>query len=412
MSTLVLKFGGTSVASTELIKSAAKIVKKEYDNGHNIAVVVSAMAGTTNNLINYVNDFHSSKSDSEEFNAEYDVVVSSGEQVTSGLMSLALNEIGVPAISWLGWQLPIITNGPHRNANIRKIIPDKINECFKERKVSVLAGFQGLSSESRITTIGRGGSDNTAVFLASSLKADRCDIYTDVDGVYTSDPKMTGKVKKLDKISYEEMIEMASQGAKVLQTSSVESAMIENVNVQVRSTFSPDQEGTQISFDVDANQAKAVTGVAYSKDEAKITIIDLVDQPGIAAKIFRSLSNQSINVDMIVQNNFIERKKTNMTFTVPMSDLNKSLDVISSLKSEMNFLQVLSEDNLSKVSIIGSGMRNQPGIAAKMFECLSAQGINIEVISTSEIKVSVLIEKSKTNDAVNALHDVFELDKP
>lgn len=223
---------------------------------------------------------------------------------------------------------------------------------------------------------------------------------------------MTGKVKKLDKISYEEMIEMASQGAKVLQTSSVESAMIENVNVQVRSTFSPDQEGTQISFDVDENQAKAVTGVAYSKDEAKITIIDLVDQPGIAAKIFRSLSNQSINVDMIVQNNFIERKKTNMTFTVPMSDLNKSLDVISSLKSEMNFLQVLSEDNLSKVSIIGSGMRNQPGIAAKMFECLSAQGINIEVISTSEIKVSVLIEKSKTNDAVNALHDVFELDKP
>ena len=283
--------------------------------------------------------------------------------------------------------------------------------CIRDR-VSVLAGFQGLSSESRITTIGRGGSDNTAVFLASSLKADRCDIYTDVDGVYTSDPKMTGKVKKLDKISYEEMIEMASQGAKVLQTSSVESAMIENVNVQVRSTFSPDQEGTQISFDVDENQAKAVTGVAYSKDEAKITIIDLVDQPGIAAKIFRSLSNQSINVDMIVQNNFIERKKTNMTFTVPMSDLNKSLDVISSLKSEMNFLQVLSEDNLSKVSIIGSGMRNQPGIAAKMFECLSAQGINIEVISTSEIKVSVLIEKSKTNDAVNALHDVFELDKP
>jgi len=278
--------------------------------------------------------------------------------------------------------------------------------------VSVLAGFQGLSPDSRITTIGRGGSDNTAVFLASAIKADRCDIYTDVDGVYTSDPKMTDKVRKLDKISYEEMIEMASQGAKVLQTSSVESAMIANVDVQVRSTFSPKEKGTQISFDIDENQAKPVTGVAYSKDEAKITIIDLVDQPGIAAKIFRSLSDQSINVDMIVQNNFIERKKTNMTFTVPMSDLQKSLDVISSLKSEMNFLEVLSEDNLSKVSIIGSGMRNQPGIAAKMFECLSAQGINIEVISTSEIKVSVLIDKSKTNDAVNALHDVFELDKP
>ena len=412
MSTLVLKFGGTSVASSELIKSAAQIIKKEYDNGHNVAVVVSAMAGTTNKLINFVNDFHNTNYESSVFDAEYDVVVSSGEQITSGLMSLALNEIGVPAMSWLGWQLPIITNGSHRNANISKIIPDKINECFKIKKVPVLAGFQGLSSDSRITTIGRGGSDNTAVFLASAIKADRCDIYTDVDGVYTSDPKMTDKVRKLDKISYEEMIEMASQGAKVLQTSSVESAMIENVDVQVRSTFSPEEEGTQISFDVDENQAKAVTGVAYSKNEAKITIIDLVDQPGIAAEIFRSLSDQSINVDMIVQNNFIERKKTNMTFTVPMSDLQKSLDVISSLKSKMNFLEVLSEDNLSKVSIIGSGMRNQPGIAARMFECLSAQGINIEVISTSEIKVSVLIDKLKTNDAVNALHDVFELDKP
>ena len=410
MSTLVLKFGGTSVASTDLIKSAAKIVKKEYDNGHNIAVVVSAMAGTTNNLIKFVNEFNNNKYSSEIFDSEYDVVVSSGEQITSGLMSLALNEIGVSAISWLGWQLPIITNGPNRNANITKIIPDKINECFKDKKVSVLAGFQGLSSESRITTIGRGGSDNTAVFLASALNADRCDIYTDVDGVYTSDPKMTSKVKKLDKISYEEMIEMASQGAKVLQTASVESAMIENIDIQVRSTFSPEKQGTKISFDIDESQSKAVTGVAYSKDEAKITIIDLVDQPGIAAKIFRSLSNQSINVDMIVQNNFIERKKTNMTFTVPMSELKKSLDVISSLKSEMNFLKVLSEDNLSKVSIIGSGMRNQPGIAARMFECLSNQGINIEVISTSEIKVSVLIDKSRTKDAVNSLHNIFQLD--
>ena len=411
MSTLVLKFGGTSVASTKLIKAAAQIIKKEYDNGYNIAVVVSAMAGTTNNLINFVNDFNNSNYGSDIFDAEYDVVVSSGEQVTSGLMSLALNEIGIPAISWLGWQLPILTSGPNRNASISKIVPDKINECFKEKKVSVLAGFQGLSSMSRITTIGRGGSDNTAVFLASALDADRCDIYTDVEGVYTSDPKMTDKVRKLDKISYEEMIEMASQGAKVLQTSSVESAINENVNIQVRSSLSPNQDGTKISFDVDENQAKAVTGVAYSKDEAKITIIDLVDEPGIAAKIFRSLSNRSINVDMIVQNNFIERKKTNMTFTVPVTDLKNSLDVISSLKSEMEFLQVISEDNLSKVSIIGSGMRNQPGIAAKMFECLSAQGINIEVISTSEIKVSVLIDKLRTKDAVNALHDIFELDR-
>jgi aspartate kinase len=250
MSTLVLKFGGTSVASIELIKSAAQIIKKEYDNGHNIAVVVSAMAGTTNNLINYVNNFNNSNYGSDIFDTEYDVVVSSGEQIASGLMSLALNEIGVSAISWLGWQLPILTSGPNRNANISKIIPDKINACFKENKVSVLAGFQGLSSKSRITTIGRGGSDNTAVFLASALDADRCDIYTDVEGVYTSDPKMTDKVRKLDKISYEEMIEMASQGAKVLQTSSVESAINENVNIQVRSTFSPNQDGTKISFDL------------------------------------------------------------------------------------------------------------------------------------------------------------------
>ena len=405
MSTLVLKFGGTSVGTVELIKSAAQIIKKEYDNGHNIAVVVSAMSGTTNDLINYVN-----KIDATD-DAEYDVVVSSGEQITSGLMSLALQEIGIPARSWLGWQLPIITSGPNKNSVIKKIIPDKIIECFGQKKVSVLAGFQGITFDNRITTIGRGGSDNTAVFLASALNAERCDIYTDVDGVYTTDPRMTKNVRKLDKISYEEMIEMASQGAKVLQTASVESAISQNVNIQVRSTFSPDKEGTKISFDVDENNSRAVTGVAYSKDEAKITIIDLVDEPGVASKIFKSLSNKSVNVDMIVQNNFVERKRTNLTFTVPMADLSKSLRVIKALKNIINFTTVLSEDNLSKVSIIGSGMRNQPGIAAKMFECLYKEKINIEVISTSEIKVSVLIEKSKTESAVNSLHNTFELDK-
>ena len=405
MSTLVLKFGGTSVGTVELIKSAAQIIKKEYDKGHNVAVVVSAMSGTTNALINFVNDI-STKDD-----AEYDVVVSSGEQITAGLMSLALQEIGVPARSWLSWQLPIITSGLNKNSFIKKIIPDKIIDCFNQKKVSVIAGFQGIASDLRITTIGRGGTDNTAVFLASALKADRCDIYTDVDGVYTADPKITSNVRKLDKISYEEMIEMASQGTKVLQTASVESAMLENVNVQVRSTFNPDQEGTKISFDLNDDNSRAVTGVAYSKDEAKVTIIDLVDQPGIAANIFRSLSDKSINVDMIVQNNFIERKRTNLTFTVPMIDLQKSLDIINDLKSKINFSEVISEDNLSKVSIIGSGMRNQPGIAAKMFECLFAQKINIEVISTSEIKVSVLIDRLKTEVAVNALHNAFELDK-
>ena len=404
MSTIVLKFGGTSVATTDLIKSAASIVKKEYDAGNDLAVVVSAMAGTTNSLINFVKEINSS------VDSEYDVVVSSGEQVTSGLMSMALNQLGVPSRSWLGWQLPIITSGPHRNSLIEKINVEKILKDFEDRKVAVLAGFQGLSIEGRITTIGRGGSDNTAVFLASALNADRCDIYTDVDGVYTSDPKITSKVKKLNKVSYEEMIEMASQGAKVLQTASVESAMSKNVNVQVRSTFKPNEEGTEISIDGEGEILRAVTGVAYSKDEAKITIIDLVDEPGIAAKIFNKLSDDSINVDMIVQNNFIERKMTNLTFTIPMGDLKKSILILDKLKDQIEFSRIISEDNLSKVSIIGSGMRNQPGIAAKMFQCLSEQNINIEVISTSEIKVSVLIDKARTEDAVSSLHDTFKLD--
>ena len=404
MSTIVLKFGGTSVATTDLIKSAAGIIKKEHDAGNNVAVVVSAMAGTTNSLIKYVEEINAN------LDPEYDVVVSSGEQVTSGLMSMALNEIGVPSRSWQGWQLPILTSGPHRNSVIEKIYPEKIIEGFKGKQVAVLAGFQGLSVNDRITTIGRGGSDNTAVFLASALNADRCDIYTDVDGVYTSDPKITSKVKKLNKVSYEEMIEMASQGAKVLQTASVESAMSKNVNVQVRSTFKPNEEGTEISIDGEGEILRAVTGVAYSKDEAKITIIDLVDEPGIAAKVFKALSDDSINVDMIVQNNFIERKMTNLTFTIPMGDLEKSLSILDTLKDQIVFSKIISEDNLSKVSIIGSGMRNQPGIAAKMFQCLSEQNINIEVISTSEIKVSVLIDKAKTEDAVSSLHDAFKLD--
>ena len=404
MSTLVLKFGGTSVATTKLIESAAKIVKSEYDKNNNIVVVVSAMSGTTNSLIDHVNSI--------DFNddSEYDLVVSSGEQITAGLMSLALKKLNVPARSWLGWQIPIITRGQHRNAFIDKIVPDGIVNDFKEKKVAVVAGFQGISSEERITTIGRGGSDNTAVFLAAAVAAERCDIYTDVDGVYTSDPKMTDKVRRLDKISYEEMIEMASQGAKVLQTTSVESAMNHDVNVNVRSTFNPSNEGTQISNDV-SNETRAVTGVAYSKDEAKITIIDVEDKPGVAAEIFKELASSSVNVDMIVQNNFIERKMTNITFTVPMTDLKKSLGVLEELKKRIVYSKVLDEQNLSKVSIIGSGMRNQPGIAAKMFDCLSNNNINIEVISTSEIKISVLIDRNKTEAAVNALHSVFNLDK-
>ena len=405
MSILVLKFGGTSVGSVDLIKSAAQIVKKEYESGYDIAVVVSAMSGTTNKLIENINLINS------QDDAEYDAIVASGEQVTSGLLALALKEININARSWLGWQLPIVTSGNHRHSLISKIDNKNILDGFLNRQVAVVAGFQGVGSNGRITTIGRGGSDNTAVFLASALNAERCDIYTDVDGVYTTDPRMADNVKRLDKVSYEEMIEMASQGAKVLQTSSLESAINHNVKIQVRSSFDPDNMGTLISEDVLNNENQAVTGVAYSKDEAKVTIIGLVDKPGIAATIFNSLSVKSINVDMIVQNNFIEREETNLTFTVPVTDLKQSLQVLEELKSLIAFEKIISEDNLSKVSIIGAGMRNQPGIAAKMFDCLSKNNINIEVISTSEIKISVLIDMAKTEVAVKSLHQIFELDK-
>ena len=410
MSILVLKFGGTSVGSVDLIKSAAQIIKKEYDLGHNIAVVVSAMSGTTNKLIENINLINSENKNAHD-DAEYDAIVASGEQITSGLMALALKDLNIDARSWLGWQLPIHTTGNHRHSVISKIEDEKIINGFKNRQVAVVAGFQGVGSDGRITTIGRGGSDNTAVFLASALNAERCDIYTDVNGVYTTDPRMADNVKRLNKISYEEMIEMSSQGAKVLQTSSVESAINHNVKVQVRSTFHPDDMGTVISDEVMNNESKAVSGVAYSKDEAKITVIGLVDQPGIAATIFNALSNKSINVDMIVQNNFIERKETNLTFTVPVTDLDQSVKILDDLKSSINYEKVISENNLSKVSIIGAGMRNQPGIAAKMFDCLSKNNINIEVISTSEIKISVLIDMARTEEAVRSLHQIFELDK-
>ena len=410
MSILVLKFGGTSVGSVDLIKSAAQIIKKEYDLGHNIAVVVSAMSGTTNKLIENINLINSENKNAQD-DAEYDAIVASGEQITSGLMALALKDLNIDARSWLGWQLPIYTSGNHRHSVISKIEDEKIINGFKNRQIAVVAGFQGVGSDGRITTIGRGGSDNTAVFLASALNAERCDIYTDVNGVYTTDPRMADNVKRLNKISYEEMIEMSSQGAKVLQTSSVESAINHNVKVQVRSTFHPDDMGTVISDEVMNNESKAVSGVAYSKDEAKITVIGLVDQPGIAATIFNALSNKSINVDMIVQNNFIERKETNLTFTVPVTDLDQSVKILDDLKSSINYEKVISENNLSKVSIIGAGMRNQPGIAAKMFDCLSKNNINIEVISTSEIKISVLIDMARTEEAVRSLHQIFELDK-
>ena len=403
MSILVLKFGGTSVGSVDLIKSAAQIIKKEYDAGHNIAVVVSAMSGTTNKLIENINLINS------QDDAEYDAIVASGEQVTSGLMALALKELDIPARSWLGWQLPIFTSGNHRHAIISKIENEKIINGFSNRQVAVVAGFQGVGSDGRIATIGRGGSDNTAVFLASALDAERCDIYTDVDGVYTTDPRMADNVKRLDKVSYEEMIEMASQGAKVLQTSSVESAINHNVKIQVRSTFHPDSMGTLISEDVLNNESQPVTGVAYSKDEAKITLIGVQDKPGVAANIFEPLSKNQINVDMVIQNISSDQKTTDISFTIKRDDLSKGINTIQNNKN-INYVGLAQNDRVSKVSIVGAGMVSTPGVTYRMFRALADEKINILAIATSEIKLSVIINENDTLKAIKKLHTVFDLD--
>ena len=403
MSILVLKFGGTSVASVELIESAAKIVKSEYEAGNNLVVVVSAMSGATNILIDHVNKIN------YDDDSEYDVVVSSGEQVTAGLMSICLNKLGVPSRSWMGWQIPIITSDSHRNAVIKRVIPDAILKNFDDKKVAVVAGFQGISSDGRITTIGRGGSDNTAVYIAAALNAERCDIYTDVDGVYTSDPKMTKNVKRLDKVSYEEMIEMASQGAKVLQTASVESAMKHDVDVNVRSTFSPSDMGTKITNDIDSDN-QAVTGVAYSKDEAKITLIDVEDKPGVAAEIFNKLAESSVNVDMIVQSSSINYEATDITFTIPETDLLIAENTIKKVQKKIGFEKIITDTNVVKISVIGNAMRTQSGVAKTMFETLANNQINIHVISTSEIKISVLISSEYYEFAMRSLHSAFGLD--
>ena len=406
MAKKVLKFGGTSVGSTKRIKQVSKIIISHIKSKYKVIVVTSAMSGVTNDLIK------KSKEISKDFiSEEYDVLVSSGEQMSSSLIAGNLNELGYKSRSWLGWQVPIFTAGNHSACRIQSIYKKNILNYLKSGGIPIVTGFQGINSNLRVTTIGRGGTDASAIMLAKFFKAKKCIIYTDVDGVYTSDPRMTENVRRLDKISYEEMIEMASQGAKVLQTASVESAMSNDVDVYVRSTFSPSDKGTLISNDVNNENDRAVTGVAYSKDEAKITLIDVEDKPGVAAEIFNKLAENSVNVDMIVQNNFIERKMTNLTFTIPMIDLDKTLKILENLQKKLKISKVLNEKNLSKVSIIGSGMRNQPGIAAKMFECLSKNKINIEVISTSEIKISVLIDKDKTEKAVNALHAVFQLDQ-
>jgi aspartate kinase len=404
MARIVLKFGGTSVRDIDRIKSVALRVKREVDAGHEIAVVVSAMAGVTNQLVDWVGQIsrlHDAR--------EYDAVVASGEQVTAGLVALALQDIGVNARSWLGWQIPLHTDGVHGKARIAAIPTAEIERRFAEGQVAVVAGFQGIGPDQRITTLGRGGSDTSAVALAAALKADRCDIFTDVDGVYTADPRIVTKARKLDRITYEEMLEMASQGAKVLQTRSVEMAMNHSVRVQVLSSF-VDAPGTLVVDEDEIVEQQVVSGIAYSRDEAKVTLLRVADRPGVAASIFGPLADHSINVDMIVQNVSEDGRATDLTFTVAKSDLERALAVLEQSRESLGFDQLKPDSNVVKISVIGVGMRSHAGVAKQMFQTLADKGINIQVISTSEIKVSVLIAEEYTELALRALHTAYGLD--
>ncbi|MEH6547820.1 MAG: aspartate kinase [Sneathiella sp.] len=406
MARLVMKFGGTSVGTVERIKNIAEKVKREVDAGNDVAVVVSAMSGDTNRLIDLVSDV-SSIHDARE----YDVVVSSGEQVTIGLLSLALQGLGVSARSWLGWQVPVHTNAIHGAARIEDIQCEEIIKRFADKQVAVCAGFQGIAEDNRITTLGRGGSDTSAVALAAALKADRCDIYTDVDGIYTADPRIATKAAKLDKITYEEMLELASLGAKVLQTRSVEMAMKHRVKLQVLSSFE-DLPGTMVVDEDDILEHQVVSGVTYTRDEAKVTLQQVADKPGVAALVFGALADAHVNVDMIVQNVSEDGKATDMTFTVGRMDIDRAMDVLEKLKDDVNCKAIVPDPNVVKVSIVGMGMRSHAGVAQTMFTALAEKGINIQVISTSEIKVSVLLAEEYTELAVRTLHSAFELDAP
>jgi len=405
---LVLKFGGTSVADVERIKNAAAKVVREVQAGHQVAVVVSAMAGVTNALVDYC---RAARTDFDW--REYDAVVASGEQVTSGLMAIVLQDLGIKARSYQGWQIPLISDKAHGKARIERIDGERLLADMASGIVPVVAGFQGVTSEQRITTLGRGGSDTSAVALAAALKADRCDIYTDVDGVYTTDPRITDRAQKMPRITFEEMLELASQGAKVLQTRSVEMAMRYHVPVQVLSTFEP-QIGSELPgtllTDEEANvENRPVTGIAYSRDDAQITLRRVPDKPGVAAAIFGPLAAANINVDMIVQNISADGT-TDLTFTVPKSDLAKAVEALELARQSVGFDKVASDSNVSKISVIGVGMRSHAGVAATMFKTLFDKGINIRVISTSEIKISVLIDAAYTELAVRALHTEYGLD--
>jgi aspartate kinase len=401
---VVMKFGGTSVANIERIRAVAQRVKREVDAGHEIAVVVSAMAGVTNQMVAWCAEL------SPLYDArEYDVVVASGEQVTSGLLAIALQTIGVNARSWLGWQIPVESDDAHGKARIQHIRTEEMIRRFGQGQVAVVAGFQGIGSDNRVTTLGRGGSDTSAVALAAALKADRCDIFTDVDGVYTTDPRIVAKARKLDKITYEEMLEMASLGAKVLQIRSVEMAMKHGVRLQVLSSFE-DKPGTLVVDEEEIMEQELVSGIAYSRDEAKITLLKVADRPGIAASIFGPLADANINVDMIVQNVSETGDTTDMTFTVSKADFERAKHVIEGQRNHVQFAGLIADSNVVKVSVIGVGMRSHAGIAQRMFKALAEKGINIQVISTSEIKISVLVAEEYTELAVRALHTAYGLD--
>jgi len=403
MTKKVLKFGGTSVGTIKRIQHVASIVKKEHLAGNNLVVIVSAMAGKTNELIKL------SKEISDKFNKrELDVLLSSGEQATSALLAGALIKLNIKAKSLLNWQIPILTEGEHSNARITNMNVEKINKYLNEKGVVVIPGFQGISKSSDITTIGRGGSDATAVAVAKLLNADTCEIYTDVDGVYSTDPNKIPVAKKIDKISYDEMLELSSLGAKVMQSSAVQTAMMYDIPLEVKSTFT-ERKGTKIFNQENIDYTKSVTGVAYSKDDAKITLIGVEDRPGVAANIFEPLSKAQINVDMVIQNISSDQKTTDVTFTVKRDDVAKTKEILKE-KSEIKYKDIIHNDKVAKVSIVGAGMVSTPGVTYKMFRGLSDEKINILAISTSEIKLSVIIDEDNTLKAVKKLHTIFDLD--
>ena len=404
MQRIVLKFGGTSVGNIEKIKKVANIIKKKRDKGNEVIVVVSAMSGVTNDL-KKKSELISKNFDQKEL----DVLLSAGEQISSSLLAGALINEGLKARSWLGWQIPIVTNDNHTSSHITNIRTDEVLKFISEGGVAVVAGFQGLTKKDRITTLGRGGSDLSAVVIAKFFKTDYCEIYTDVEGVLTTDPSINKKAKKIEKISYEEMLEMASLGAKVMQPNSVQASMIYDIPIHVRSTFSENQ-GTKIISENEIDYKKVVTGIAYSKNDAKVTLVGVIDKPGVAADIFEPLGSNNINVDMVIQNTSSDGKKTDVTFTIKREDLERTLKLIEKKNKNLNYSKITHDNKVSKVSVIGAGMITNPGVTHKMFRSLANNKINILAISTSEIKISILVHEGYTQQAVKILHKTFELD--